>query len=95
GDARLIDRLRAMTNFGFEAGRNATLPGLNAKLPEVIAVMARAKLAEIDTVCDHRAALEEAYRTQLVGVDFQEVEGQRRASQFMPILLPEGMGSRR
>ncbi|MGC8165124.1 DegT/DnrJ/EryC1/StrS family aminotransferase, partial [Salmonella enterica] len=54
GDARLIDRLRAMTNFGFEAGRNATLPGLNAKLPEVIAVMARAKLAEIDTVCDHR-----------------------------------------
>ncbi|WP_422631147.1 DegT/DnrJ/EryC1/StrS family aminotransferase, partial [Pseudomonas proteolytica] len=29
GDARLIDRLRAMTNFGFEAGRNATLPGLN------------------------------------------------------------------
>ena len=64
GDTRLIDRLRAMTNFGFEAGRNATLPGLNAKLPEVIAVMARAKLAEIDTVCDHRAALEAAYRTQ-------------------------------
>ncbi|MES2022888.1 MAG: DegT/DnrJ/EryC1/StrS family aminotransferase [Pseudomonadota bacterium] len=95
GDTRLIDRLRAMTNFGFEAGRNATLPGLNAKLPEVIAVMARAKLAEIDTVCDHRAALEEAYRTHLVGVDFQQAEGQRRASQFMPILLPEGMGPRR
>jgi dTDP-4-amino-4,6-dideoxygalactose transaminase len=95
GDERLIDRLRAMANFGFETGRCATLPGLNAKLPEVIAVMARAKLAEIEAVCDHRAALERAYRDQLVGVDFQQVEGQRRASQFMPILLPENLAARR
>ena len=95
GDTRLIDRLRAMTNFGFEAGRSATLPGINAKLPEVIAVMARAKLAEIDPVCDHRAALEAAYRTRLVGVSFQAGQGQRRASQFMPVLLPEGLAHRR
>ena len=95
GDTRLIDRLRAMTNFGFEAGRSATLPGINAKLPEVIAVMARAKLAEIDAVCDHRAALEAAYRAQLEAVSFQAGQGQRRASQFMPILLPEGLAHRR
>ncbi|WP_242137784.1 DegT/DnrJ/EryC1/StrS family aminotransferase [Sphingomonas sp. TREG-RG-20F-R18-01] len=95
GDARLIDRLRAMTNFGFETGRSATLPGINAKLPEVIAVMARAKLAEIDAVCDHRAALEEAYRAQLRGVTFQQGEGRRRASQFMPVLLPEHLAGRR
>ena len=95
GDRQLIDRLRAMTNFGFEAGRSATLPGINAKLPEVIAVMARAKLAEIDTVCDHRAALETAYRGQLKGVSFQAAEGLRCASQFMPVLLPEGLAHRR
>ncbi len=95
GDTQLIERLRAMTNFGFEAGRSATLPGINAKLPEVIAVMARAKLAEIDTVCDHRAALEAAYRRQLEGVSFQAAQGQRCASQFMPVLLPEGLALRR
>lgn len=95
GDTALIARLRAMTNFGFEANRSATLFGLNAKLPEVLAVMARAKLAEIDRVCDHRAALEQAYRTQLKGVDFQQAEGQRRASQFMPVLLPERIAHRR
>ena len=95
GDTDLIARLRAMTNFGFEANRSATLFGLNAKLPEVLAVMARAKLAEIDTVCDQRAALEHAYRTQLKGVAFQQAEGQRRASQFMPVLLPEAVAHRR
>ncbi|MET3825287.1 dTDP-4-amino-4,6-dideoxygalactose transaminase [Sphingomonas sp. PvP055] len=95
GDARLIARLRAMANFGFEAGRSATLDGLNAKLPEVIAVMARTKLAEIDAICDHRAALEAAYREQLVGVSFQQATGRRRASQFMPILLPDHLAHRR
>ncbi len=95
GDIALIARLRAMANFGFEAGRSATLYGLNAKMPEVLAIMARAKLAEIDAVCDHRDALEQAYRTQLKGVDFQQAEGRRRASQFMPVLLPEGLAHRR
>ena len=95
GDAALIDRLRAMTNFGFERGRSATLPGINAKLPEVIAVMARAKLTEIDAVCDHRAALEDAYRAQLTGVEFQHATGRRRASQFMPVRLPEALAPRR
>lgn len=41
GDAGLIDQLRAMTNFGFEGSRSATLPGINAKLPEVVAVLAQ------------------------------------------------------
>lgn len=95
GDVALIERLRAMINFGFESGRSATLPGLNAKLPEVIAVLARAKLDEIDTVCAHRATLETAYRERLAGVAFQQARGQRRASQFMPVLLPAPIAGRR
>ncbi|WP_010162455.1 DegT/DnrJ/EryC1/StrS family aminotransferase [Sphingomonas sp. PAMC 26617] len=95
GDTRLIERLRAMANFGFESGRSATLSGLNAKLPEVIAVMARAKLGEIDDLCDRRARLEATYRAQLVGFDFQQAVGRRRASQFMPVLLPEHLTPRR
>ena len=95
-DPAVIHTLRAMTNFGFEAGRSATLPGINAKLPEVIAVMARAKLAEIDVVCDNRSAIEQAYRDALSDTfQLQKVTGRRRASQFMPVLLPEALAGQR
>jgi len=46
GDEALIARLRSMTNFGFDGSRSAAMPGINAKLPEVLAAMARAKLAK-------------------------------------------------
>jgi dTDP-4-amino-4,6-dideoxygalactose transaminase len=95
GDTAQIERLSAMACFGFEGSRSATLPGLNAKLPEVIAVMARAKLAGFDAECDRRAAIEQAYRDTLSGVDVQAVSGQRRASQFMAIALPARLAPRR
>ena len=95
GDAPLIATLRAMTNFGFESGRSATLPGINCKLPEVLAVMAREKLRGIDEVCTRRAALEAAYRDALAGFDLQQVAGERRAMQFMPVLLPGHLAHRR
>lgn len=95
GDADLIAELRSMANFGFEGGRSATLPGINAKLPEVLAIMAQAKLAEIETVADHRATLEHAYRSQLAGFELQRSTGVRRAMQFMPVLLPDHLAARR
>ena len=95
GDTGLIDRLRVMANFGFEAGRSATLPGINAKLPEVIALMARLKLDEIDAVCVGRSAMEQAYRDALGDFTMQRAYGQRRASQFMPVLLPEALAGQR
>ncbi|MEG3163894.1 DegT/DnrJ/EryC1/StrS family aminotransferase [Sphingomonas sp. PB2P19] len=88
GDEALIATLRAMANFGFDGNRSAALPGINAKLPEVLAVMAQAKLAEIERVADHRAALEVAYRAALDGLQLQRVAGTRRATQFMAVLLP-------
>ena len=95
GNIALIDQLRAMVNFGFEGGRSATLPGINAKLPEVIAVMARAKLGEIEAICDHRATLDAAYRTALDGYDVQASRGRRQVSQFMPVLVPANLAARR
>ena len=95
GDSALIERLRAMACFGFEGQRSATLPGLNAKLPEVIAVMARAKLGGFDALCDHRAAIEQAYRDTLAGVDVQSVSGRRRACQFITVALPARLAPRR
>ena len=95
GDSRLIEALRPMINFGFESGRSATVPGINAKLPEILGLMARTKLTGIDAVCDNRAAIEDAYRDSLLGMTFQRVSGRRRASQFMPVVLPEAMVARR
>ena len=95
GDRSLIDQLRGMINFGFESGRNATLPGINAKMPEVIALMARAKLAGIDAVCDHRAAIDHAYRTALPAFTAQRPQGRRQATQFMPVLLPAELAPHR
>ena len=95
GDIALIDRLRAMSNFGFESGRSATLPGINAKMPEILGLMARLKLEEIEAVCAGRATIEAAYRDALPGFTLQKVSGIRRASQFMPVLLPPVLASRR
>jgi dTDP-4-amino-4,6-dideoxygalactose transaminase len=95
GDPALIDQLRSMINFGFQGSRSATVPGINAKLPEVIAVMARAKLREIEGVSDHRAALDAAYRTALSGYDLQKTRGLRVVSQFMPVLLPAALADQR
>jgi len=71
------------------------MPGINAKLPEVLAAMARAKLAKIDEVADRRAAVETAYREALDGFDLQAAGGRRRAMQFMPVLLPAGLATQR
>ena len=90
-DAEQIEALRRMHNFGFGAPRSATEPGTNAKLPEVLGLLALAKLDEIDAVARHRAALDSAYRTGLDGaVTFQATSATRQVAQFMPMLLPAG-----
>ncbi len=92
GDRDLIERLRAMAGFGFETPRSASLTGMNAKLPETTAVLAHAKLGEIDRVVAHRNALEDAYRAVLHGFELQRVPASGvRATQFLPVLLPPGV----
>ena len=94
-DAALMAALRTMNNFGFGAERSATMPGINAKLPEILGLLAAAKLEEIDRVCDHRAALEAAYRERLAGFTLQRPAGRRQATQFMSLLLPPEAASAR
>jgi dTDP-4-amino-4,6-dideoxygalactose transaminase len=89
GDPTLIDELRAMANFGFAGSRSAAMPGMNAKMSELVAAMARLKLAELDDVATRRAEIEAGYRETLDGMTLQAVEGERRALQFMPALLPD------
>ncbi|WBH17494.1 DegT/DnrJ/EryC1/StrS family aminotransferase [Sphingomonas radiodurans] len=88
-DADRIERLRAMANFGFTAPRTATLPGLNAKLPEAMAVVAQARLDDFARVARHRDQLATAYRQALGGrYAIQPQRAGRQALGFFPLLLP-------
>ncbi|WP_066802923.1 aminotransferase class I/II-fold pyridoxal phosphate-dependent enzyme [Sphingomonas asaccharolytica] len=89
GDPALIRELREMANFGFAGSRSAAMPGMNAKMSELVAAMARLKLAQLDDVAARRADIEASYRETLDGMTLQAIEGRRRAFQFMPALLPD------
>jgi dTDP-4-amino-4,6-dideoxygalactose transaminase len=94
-DETVIERLRAMSNCGFDEPRIATLPGLNAKLPEVSALLALAKLNEFDLVMARREAVAARYRANLNAFEFQHQAGRRTTHTFMPVLLPERCAGRR
>lgn len=101
GDAALIAALRRMSNFGFAGGRSAEGPGLNAKLSEVMGLLAEAKLDEIEGVAAHRMALDAVYRDRLGGFaaergfEFQNLRGSRPALQFQSLLLPRAFAGHR
>ncbi len=90
-----IAKLRAMCNFGFGEPRTATMIGLNGKLSEVNALLGRLRLADYDSVLQHRAALFNRYRDALPQLQFQLREPGTQAHQFVPALLPPGFGGRR
>jgi dTDP-4-amino-4,6-dideoxygalactose transaminase len=94
-DPDRIARLRAMSNFGFGEPRIATMPGLNAKLSEVNALQALLHLASYDGILARRSALHDHYRQALPELDFQLKAPGMQAHQFVPVLLPPGMGSHR
>ncbi len=94
-DTAVIETLRAMANFGFAGGRSATLPGLNAKLAEIPALIAEARLADIGAIVAHRETLAARYRERLAGFAFQSPRGHAQAAQFMPVLLPRALAPHR
>ena len=94
-DLDRIARLRAMSNFGFGEPRIATMPGLNAKLSEVNALQGLLHLANYDGILARRSALHDHYRQALPELNFQLKAPGMQAHQFVPVLLPPGMGSRR
>jgi dTDP-4-amino-4,6-dideoxygalactose transaminase len=94
-DQERLARLRAMGNFGFGGPRTATMAGLNAKLTEIGALLALAKLREFEPLVERRAALAAAYRQLLPEFGFQRAIGRRCAYQFMPALISEAQAMRR
>lgn len=94
-DSDRMQRLRTMANFGFAEPRSATMPGLNAKISEIGALIAEAKLAEIEPIVEQRTELYSIYRQELPDLEFQTLIGPRTAHQFVPVLLPESFAERR
>ncbi|WP_454885732.1 DegT/DnrJ/EryC1/StrS family aminotransferase [Sphingomonas oryzagri] len=94
-DHALIEKLRAMANFGFEGSRSATMPGMNAKLAEIPALIAEAKLGDIHQVARHRTSLAERYRERLAAFSVQRPRGHAQAVQFMSVLLPRALAEHR
>jgi dTDP-4-amino-4,6-dideoxygalactose transaminase len=94
-DPAVVQRIRVMSNYGFAEPRISSLPGLNAKLPEIGAVLALAKLDELEPIVLKREAVDARYRANLPGWTFQRQLGQRTAHTFTSVLLPEGLAHRR
>ena len=94
-DPAAIATLRQMCNFGFGKPRNATMPGLNAKLSEVGALLAHLRLGENDAMIAHRSALMQGYRDALPELAFQTQRPGEQAHQFAPGLLPRALAPHR
>jgi dTDP-4-amino-4,6-dideoxygalactose transaminase len=94
-DLDLIRDLRVMGNFGFGAPRSVTTAGLNSKLSEIGALLALARLRELEGIVVHRENLARLYHASLPGWVFQEMRGVRCAYQFLPLLLPPEFEGRR
>ncbi len=71
----LASALRVAREYGNDGSYGCAVPGLNARLPEVSAILARASLARLDVVAERRRAAAAAYRAALdvPGLGFQTI----------------------
>lgn len=93
-DAARIADLRTMANFGF-AERSAILPGLNAKLDEITALLALAKLKNFASVSSHRHTWQQVYQELLPEVKFQRMSCLAHAPTIVSVLLPDHLADSR
>jgi dTDP-4-amino-4,6-dideoxygalactose transaminase len=100
-DGALINRIRRMSSFGFDGGRECAELGLNAKMPEVSAAIALATLDAFGQKLATRQRLYAEYTQQMAargllqrGWETQRFTGQV-PHQFMPVLVPPGLSNER
>lgn len=93
----LVSTMRQMLNFGFDATRSAILPGLNGKLPEILACIGLATLEDFPAVTAQRRAVTEHYGRMIMesgllakGWQVQDARGDV-VRQFFPMLTPPGI----
>jgi dTDP-4-amino-4,6-dideoxygalactose transaminase len=67
-DAGLVERVRVLSNFGFEAGVIGAEGGTNAKLSEYAAAVALAQLQRWPQICARRGEVFDAYCRRLAAI---------------------------
>ncbi len=93
----LAAALRVAREYGNDGGYGCTAPGLNARLAEIPAILARASLARLDAVAARRRAAAEAYRAALAdvpGLSFQAIPAGAESSwkDFVVAVDPDRCG---
>jgi dTDP-4-amino-4,6-dideoxygalactose transaminase len=88
-NAELVEKVRAMRNFGFDAHRLVHGLGTNAKLPELSSALGLRQLDRLPQRLDQRRAVQRAYSERLApcGVTMQP-GAQLSAVAFVSALLP-------
>lgn len=94
-DPALAARIRADSNFGFDSGRVAQTPGLNAKLSEPAAAIGLAVHRGFAAQAQARHALAQAYRQHFFARGMEQrgwalQQPQAEGPQFQPVLCPPG-----
>jgi dTDP-4-amino-4,6-dideoxygalactose transaminase len=82
-DRRLAEMLRLTRNYGVLPNYDCVLPGLNARMPEINAVVGRTLLPHIEEFVDQRNQHAAAYKEllgELPGVAFQQITPGSRSS---------------
>jgi len=95
GDTSVAQDVRQMANFGFDETRAVSMPGLNAKLSEVGALLAELKLKDLEAVLSHRNELMRRYKELIPEFEFQNMIGQRHSYSFVSGCLPKKLAHRR
>ncbi|MBU2546878.1 MAG: DegT/DnrJ/EryC1/StrS family aminotransferase [Proteobacteria bacterium] len=92
-DGALKKKLNYLKNFGFENEVEVMMPGTNAKMTEVHALMGLLMLRYADQIIDRRRAIDSAYRERLAGVSglrfIAPRAGVRHNYAYMPVLIDE------
>lgn len=90
-DADLADRARRMKNFGFGRGQDAEAVGLNAKLPELSAILAFHQVDLLERTITGRKDWDRAYRAALddvPGIRFQRIPDASASNyQYTPVVI--------
>lgn len=90
-DEALIERAKALRNFGQESGGDCAEPGLNAKMTEISALIGIEQLADFDRVVEHRARMAARLRAGLSDIPGLELaeppDGQTPVWLYFPVVI--------
>lgn len=92
-DPNLKPRIDLLKNFGIKNEEEVVMPGINGKMNEMQAALGLVVLESVNDEWKKRAALIDAYKTALAGIDgivyLQDIPGVRSSNQYFVIRIQE------